>query len=134
MSLDVTLPVVGYQLGRLFATLAKIQQEGLGDTNTTIRERYYSAASTSPATVFPILVRMKHHHIAKIEKKGRQVNLEKLFSEILSRIEVSVSQAFPRHLDIHAQGYFAIGYYHQMQDFYTNHDTKTVPETETVTE
>jgi len=134
MSLDVTLPVVGYQLGRLFAALEKIQQEGLGDTNTTIRERYYSAASTSPTTVFPILMRMKQHHIAKIEKKGRQINLEKLLTEIMSRIDVSKSEAFPGHLDINAQGYFAIGYYHQMQDFYTKHDTKTAPETEAVTE
>jgi CRISPR-associated protein Csd1 len=134
MSLDVTLPVVGYQLGRLFATLEKIQQEGLGDTNTTIRERYYSAASTSPTTVFPILMRMKQHHIAKIEKKGRQVNFEKLLTEIMSRIDVSKSEAFPGHLDINAQGYFAVGYYHQMQDFYTKHDTKTATETEAVTE
>ncbi|GBU21270.1 CRISPR-associated protein Cas8c/Csd1 [Fibrobacteres bacterium R8-0-B4] len=134
MSLDVTLPVVGYQLGRLFAALEKIQQEGLGDTNTAIRERYYGAASTSPATVFPILMRMKQHHIAKIERKGRRVNLEKLFAEIISRIKVNALVAFPRHLDINAQGYFAIGYYHQMQDFYIKHDTKTAPETEAVTE
>lgn len=134
MSLDVTMPVVGYQLGRLFAALEKIQQEGLGDTNTTIRERYYSAASTSPTTVFPILMRMKQHHIAKIEKKGRQINFEKLLTEIMSRIDVSKYEAFPGHLDINAQGYFAIGYYHQMQDFYTKHDTKTAPETEAVTE
>jgi len=133
MSLDVNLPVVSYHLGRLFAALEKIQQEGLGDTNATIRERYYSAASTSPTTVFPILMRMKQHHIAKIESKGRQVNFEKLLSEIMSKINVSESVAFPAHLDINAQGYFAIGYYHQMQDFYTKRDTKTVPENDTVT-
>jgi CRISPR-associated protein Csd1 len=52
----------------------------------------------------------------------------------MSQINVSESAAFPGHLDINAQGYFAIGYYHQMQDFYTKHDTKTAPETEAVTE
>jgi len=131
MSLDVNLPVGSYHLGRLFAALEKIQQEGLGDTNTTIRERYYSAASTSPTTVFPILMRMKQHHIAKIENKGRQVNLEKILTEIMSKINVSESEAFPAHLDINAQGYFAIGYYHQKQDFYTKHDSKTENDTET---
>jgi len=124
MSLDKTQSSPSYHLGRLFAALEKIQKEALGDTNTTIRERYYSAASSSPATVFPVLMRLKNHHLAKIESKGRVVNLEKLLSEIIGHIDGAAG--FPAHLNINDQGYFAIGYYHQMQDFYTKNETETV--------
>ena len=130
MSLDKNQPLPSYHLGRLFAALEKIQKEALGDTNTTIRERYYSAASSSPATVFPILMRLKNHHLAKIENKGRVVNLEKLLTEIIGRIDGATG--FPAHLNIQEQGYFAVGYYHQMQDFYTKNEIET--KTESVTE
>jgi len=125
MSLDTTQTSSGYQLGRLFACLEKIQKEAQGETNTTIRERYYSSASTSPRTVFPILMRLKNHHLAKIEKKGIVVDFEKRLSEIIGKINAKIG--FPAHLNINEQGYFAIGYYHQMQNFYTS-------KTETVTE
>ena len=131
MSLDKTkleTQPLSYQLGRLFACLEKVQREGLGDTNTTIQERYYSAASTSPATVFPILMRLKNHHMRKFKEKGGLVGYyEDFFREIISHIG-----KFPAHLDIHEQGYFAIGYYHQMQSFYTaKNKTETKNETET---
>jgi CRISPR-associated protein Csd1 len=113
MALDTEQPSIGYQLGRLFATLEKIQEEGNPGINATIRERYYGAACSSPVTVFGTLMRLKNHHLAKIENKGRVVNLERLLGEIMSHFD-----DFPAHLDLHEQGKFAIGYYHQQQDFF----------------
>lgn len=113
MALDTEQPSIGYQLGRLFATLERIQEEGNPGLNTTIRERYYGAACSSPVTVFGTLMRLKNHHLAKIENKGRVVNLERLLGEIMSHLD-----DFPAHLDLHEQGKFAIGYYHQQQDFF----------------
>jgi CRISPR-associated protein Csd1 len=113
MSLDETNKNTGYRLGRLFAALEKIQAEAHPGLNATIRDRYYGAASGTPVTVFPILMRMKNHHISKLENKGRAINLEKMLAEIIDGIS-----DFPAHLPIEDQGRFAIGYYHQTQKFY----------------
>jgi CRISPR-associated protein Csd1 len=114
MSLDTTNINIGYRLGRLFATLEKIQQEANPKVAATIRDKFYGAASSTPVTVFGNLMRLKNHHLAKLESPGRRVNLEKLIGEIISEIG-----DFPAHLTLEDQGRFAIGYYHQMQDFFT---------------
>lgn len=120
MSLDTEQPSIGYQLGRLFAVLEKIQEEASPGINATIRDRYYGAACTSPVTVFGTLMRLKNHHLAKLDNKGRIVNFERLVGEIMSHFD-----DFPPHLDLHEQGRFAIGYYHQRQDFFTRKDENT---------
>lgn len=114
MALDKDQPSAGYQLGRLFAVLEKIQEEGNPGLNATIRERYYGSACSSPVTVFGTLMRLKNHHIAKIDNKGRVINMERLIGEIVEHVG-----DFPAHLNLHEQGRFAIGYYHQRQDFFT---------------
>lgn len=118
MELDMNQPSVGYQLGRLFATLEKIQEEANPGINATIRERFYGSACATPVTVFANLLRLKNHHLAKLESKGRVVNFERLLGEIMGHL-----RDFPAHLDLHEQGLFAIGYYHQRQAFFTAKDT-----------
>jgi CRISPR-associated protein Csd1 len=107
---------VGYRLGRLFATLEKIQEDASGGRtlNTTIRERYYSAASSSPVTVFPQLLKLKNHHLAKIESPAFKVMHEKRLTEIMGELPPSL----PAHMKMEDQARFAIGYYHQRQDFF----------------
>jgi CRISPR-associated protein Csd1 len=117
MELDVSQPSIGYQLGRLFATLEKIQEEANPGINATIRERFYGAACATPVTVFTNLLRLKNHHLAKLEKKGRVIHFERLLGEIMANLN-----DFPAHLDLHEQGRFAIGYYHQRQAFFTKKD------------
>lgn len=114
VSLDPTNMNIGYRLGRLFAVLEKIQEEANPGINATIRDRYYAAASCSPVTVFSRLMVLKNHHLAKLDNPGRKINLEKVIGEIIGGI-----QEFPAHLNLEDQGRFAIGYYHQKQDFYT---------------
>lgn len=119
MELDGTQPSIGYQLGRLFATLEKIQEEANPGINATIRERFYGAACATPITVFTNLLRLKNHHLAKLESKGRTVNFERLLGEIIGKLNY-----FPAHLSLHEQGLFAIGYYHQRQAFFTKSESK----------
>lgn len=114
MGLDLSQPSIGYQLGRLFAALEKIQEEANPGINATIRERFYGSACASPVTVFANLMRLKNHHLAKMDNKGRVVNFERLLAEIVGRFN-----DFPAHLDLHEQGRFTIGYYHQRQNFFT---------------
>ena len=113
MSLDTTNTNTGYRLGRLFAVLEKIQEEASPGINATIRDRFYGSASSVPVTVFPHLMKLKNHHIAKLESKGRAINLEKIIGEIVDDIK-----DFPGHLSLDDQGRFAVGYYHQRQDFF----------------
>ena len=117
MSLDENNTNIGYRLGRLFATLEKIQQEANPGINATIRDRFYGAASGTPVAVFGNLMRLKNHHLAKLESAGRRVFFEKRLGQIIDGVEAKI--AFPTHLSLEDQGRFAIGYYHQIQDFFT---------------
>lgn len=107
VSLDIERLEPGYRLGRLFAALEKTQERAQPGINSTIRERFYSSASATPAMVFPRLLRTYQHHLAKLNP-GEKVNREKLIQEIMSGIFV-----MPPHLNLESQALFAIGYYHQ---------------------
>lgn len=113
VSLDQKNTNIGYVLGRLFAVLEKLQKDANPGINATIRDRYYGAASGTPLTAFPNLLRLKNHHLSKLTNEGTRVYYEKLLTEVLSSVE-----DFPAHLSLADQGRFAIGYYHQVQDFY----------------
>lgn len=114
VELDANQPSVGYQLGRLFSVLEKIQEEANPGINATIRERFYGSACAAPVTVFATLLRLKNHHLAKLENRGRAVNFERLLGEIMSNLS-----DFPAHLNLHEQCLFALGYYHQRQAFFS---------------
>lgn len=103
----------GYCLGRLFAVLEKLQSDAQPGINATIRDRYYSSASSTPKTVFGTLMRLSTHHLKKLENPGWRVNAEKRIGEVMELIP-----DFPSYLNLENQGLFAIGYYHQKQDFY----------------
>ena len=118
MSLDEVNTNVGYRLGRLFAVLEKIQEEANPGLNATIRDRYYGAASSTPVTVFSTLLKLKNHHLSKLDNRGRAVNLEKRIGEIMDGLG-----DFPAQLPLADQGRFAIGYYHQRQDFFKKTET-----------
>jgi CRISPR-associated protein Csd1 len=114
VSLDKEASNPGYRLGRLFAVLESAQRNALGtQVNATIRDRYYGAASATPTSIFPMLLRNTQNHLAKVrkEKPGLAHNLEREIGEIID----GLGSQFPRSLKLEDQGRFAIGYYHQSQ-------------------
>jgi len=123
MALDKSNTNRGYLLGRLFSVLERTQESASPGINATIRDRFYGSASSTPVAVFPHLLKLKNHHISKLENKGMAVNLEKLMGEIIDGV-----QDFPSHLDLADQGRFAVGYYHQRQDFFTKKDKTNTKE------
>ncbi len=116
VSLDDSNTNPGYRIGRLFATLEKIQEEAV-NPSATIRDRFYGAASSTPVTVFANLMKLKNHHLSKMEE-GRKRYFEKIIGQIMADIN-----DFPAHLCLADQGRFAIGYYHQRQFFFTKSES-----------
>lgn len=121
--LDLSNTNPAYRLGRLFAVLEKIQEEASPGLNATIRDRYYGAASSTPVAVFTTLLRLKNAHLKKLAV-GRVAWFEKLLGEVLGPVS-----DFPKHLPLPDQGRFALGYYHQRQDFFTKKTDITTTDT-----
>jgi CRISPR-associated protein Csd1 len=103
-----------YILGRLFSVLEKVQEEANPGINTTIKDRYFTSACATPASVFPVLLRLSNHHIAKAQY-GK--NAEIKIRELLNMLEVN-DDPFPANLTLEEQGIFILGYYHQKQANY----------------
>lgn len=114
VALDMENMNVGYRLGRLFAILEKIQEDANPGINATIRDRFYGAASTTPVSVFPRLLKLKNHHLAKLENTAFRVIHEKRLAEVIGGLGTSM----PSHLSMDDQARFALGYYHQRQAFF----------------
>ncbi|HWE95173.1 MAG TPA: type I-C CRISPR-associated protein Cas8c/Csd1 [Tepidisphaeraceae bacterium] len=119
VALDTNRTDPPYVIGRLFALLEKIQSDSAGgDLNTTIKDRYFSAASATPGIVFPRLIRLSQHHMAKMDTR-QKVYYEKLLGEAMNKLD-----GFDRHLNLEDQGLFAVGYFHQRQDLFTSKKNK----------
>jgi len=116
VSLDTQSTNTAYLLGRLFAVLEKAQKDAVPGANTTIKDRYLGAASVTPRSVFPLLLRLAQHHIEKAEFGYAT---EKMIENIIGEIT-----EFPAHFSMEDQGLFMIGYYHQRKDFYTKKNDK----------
>ena len=118
MALDLENKNQGYLCGRLFAVLEKIQEDAQPGINSTIKDRYYGAASSTPVTVFARLLNLSNHHLAKLGG-GSKTYYEKMIQEIMNGVN---SNGLPAHLSLDDQSRFAIGYYHQRQDLFTKKD------------
>lgn len=130
MSLTPDFPDPSYQLGRLFAVYESAQRAALGfNVNATIRDKYFAAASATPAGVFPLIMKNGQNHLAKVrkDKPGLAVVIERELDEIIGRLDPQL----PRSLGLQSQGGFAIGYYHQRQAQYAKRDKQDSEEEQT---
>ncbi len=102
-------PDPAYQCGRLMAVLAELQRAALGDVGAGVVQRYYAAASTTPALVLGRLTRTSQFHLDKLEG-GLPHWYESQIASIWGRIKDSV----PATLTLEQQSLFALGYYQQL--------------------
>lgn len=115
MSLNKESTNQTYLLGRLFAVLEKAQMEAVGENiGASIKDRYFTSACATPATVFPALLRLSQHHISRAEYGYAT---DRRIEEIMDLMEVE-RDPFPAHLSLDKQGLFVLGYYHQRHAFY----------------
>ena len=112
VSLDPDNPDPAYRLGRLFAVLEQIQLAALPGLNATIRDRYFAAASATPARVFPLLVKTATHHLSNL-RKGDKGGLAHWFDAQMGQVWAGLPPDLPGSLTLEAQGRFVAGYYHQ---------------------
>ncbi len=117
MSLNTERRETAYLLGRLFAVLEKAQLDALGKVNATIKDRFFSAASATPASVFPRLLRLSQHHI---EKADYGYVSDRRIGEIMEHVD-----SFPTHMNLQDQGLFAIAYYQQKNALYRKNESKS---------
>lgn len=109
MSLDLENRDPAYLCGRLFCKLEDIQRRASNDTlNRTIKDAYFSSAATRPAVVFPKLLSLSQHHLAKLEDKTAYF-MDREVTEIIGMM----GSVFPSHLTLKEQGVFMLGYYQQ---------------------
>ena len=122
MALNEESRDTAYVLGRLFSILEFIQMEANPGIKATIRERYFNSACATPASVFPVLVKLKNSHVKKLErdKGSAKAYYEKLLTEIMGKLD----DRFPARLSLEDQGKFILGYYHQVQKKYEKKEDK----------
>lgn len=89
-------PSPAYHCGRIMAILAEIQ-------------RYYAAASVTPALVLGRLVKTSNYHFDKINFNKKREGLRDIFTGVWCRLEDSV----PKVLNLEDQSLFALGFYQQ---------------------
>jgi CRISPR-associated protein Csd1 len=119
MSLNESFTHPAYVLGRLFAVLEKAQREAVGQNiNATIKDRYFTSACATPASVFPTLLRLAHHWTAKAEYGGVS---DRKIQDLLGMLD---ARPFPSRLTLEEQGVFVLGYYHQRAAFYAKNGEK----------
>jgi CRISPR-associated protein Csd1 len=110
MSLDVNSPSPPYRYGRLLAVLESLQFSAHKKrVNSTIVDRFYGAASTRPATVFPMLLQLAQNHL-------KQSSASRFYKDEIAEIIQGLDgdKGFAPMLNIKDQGVFALGYFHQV--------------------
>lgn len=109
-----------YLLGVLFSNLEEIQNTANPGIKSTIRDRYFTAASSTPSRVLPILIDLAQNHIKKIPNVGAKVNCQKMLTETMSKL----GDKFPNRLKLDEKGMFQLGYYQRTQERFTGKEDK----------
>ena len=112
VALDKENPEPAYHCGRLLAVVEEVQLEAHkpNKLNTTVVDRFYGAASSTPAVVFGALLRDTQPRLAKLSPRRPEVRgaLQNSLAEVCGQIS-----EFPKTLSLMQQAQFSLGYYHQ---------------------
>jgi CRISPR-associated protein Csd1 len=101
--------------GRLLRILESAQYYAVGDVNATVVDKFYSAASATPGSVFGLLMAKLHDHLAKAKKSSKPTE-QRAAGALTNRVAEISSQladqgGFPKTFSPEEQGAFALGFY-----------------------
>jgi CRISPR-associated protein Csd1 len=122
VSLDEKKTDRAYLIGRLFAVLEKIQMASQGGLNKSLRERFFSAVSTTPACVLLEVQKLSDHHLSKLPKPSK-IYFEKMIGSILENVD-----RIPECFLLEEQAEFMLGYYHQRNSLFKSRKEDVVTE------
>ena len=108
-----------YTLGRLFSVYEAVQSDANPGINSTIKDKYFNSAASTPARIFPLLDNLCQKHLRKLST-GRRIWYEK---QIMTLTAV-LGDEYPTRMNLPQQGSFNLGYYHQTQKRYEKKEEK----------
>lgn len=140
MSLNESSNNRAYVLGRLFAVMEQAQLDSsksslkdLPKIKTTIKSSYFNSACSTPRPIFITLFKLNQAHLQKMKKNenlaGIAVNYEKLIGTLMDKLDIE-NNPFPAQHSGLEQDLFVLGYYHQVQNFFTPKEKKHSAEEE----
>lgn len=95
-----------YHCGAIMAVYAAVQKAAMPEVNAGVIQRYYAAASQTPALVIGRLNTLSNYHFDKITWPW----LVNLFNDKLSAAYCALGDEVPVTLNLEQQAYFALGY------------------------
>lgn len=106
MGYNAAHPNPAYHCGALVAVYGAIQRAAMPDVNASVIDRYYDAASQTPALTLGQLQRLSNYHLGKILSS----NIRGRYETMLNQISDSIGDTIPVTLTLEEQAYFALGY------------------------
>jgi CRISPR-associated protein Csd1 len=105
-------PSPAYHCGRLLAVLASLQRAALPNVEAGVVQRFYAAASATPALVLGRILRTAQFHLDKVraDSPGLAAWYEGKIAEIMGALKDNI----PATLSLEEQSLFALGYYQQL--------------------
>jgi len=105
-------PSPAYHCGRLLAVLASLQRTALPTVEAGVVQRFYAAASATPALVLGRILRTAQFHLDKVraDSPGLAAWYENRIAEIMGALKDNI----PATLSLEEQSLFALGYYQQL--------------------
>ena len=111
---------IAYVAGRIFAVLESLQAAAQGnDLNASIRDRFISSVSSTPASAFARLNKLSENHLTKLrgEKPGLAVFFDRKLDELFATMP---EQKFPTIFSLEEQGRFFFGFRQQRQELFVH--------------
>lgn len=119
MELNEQCTNVPYTMGRLFSVLEHLQQTANPKINATIKDKYFNAAASTPANIFPVLINLAQKHLRKLDE-GQKI----YFDKQIGALSVIIGETYPARMTLPEQGAFQLGYYYQTQKRYQKKEDK----------